>query len=86
VTTKASILQAIRRKCLDCCCGQPGEVRECPVSTCRLWPFRMGMDPEPSPTRGFGKSAVYTGGFEAGDVTRLQGDRGAGRPLVGTGT
>ena len=37
---------------------QPGEVRDCPVSTCHLWPFRMGLDPEPSRTRGFRKSAV----------------------------
>ena len=27
MTTKADILAAIRRKCLDCCCQQPGEVR-----------------------------------------------------------
>jgi hypothetical protein len=63
MTTKATILQAIRRKCLDCTCSQPVEIRECPVSTCGLWPYRLGQDPEPSRTRGFAKSAVYTDGF-----------------------
>ena len=61
MTTKAAILQAIRHKCLDCSCYQPVEVRECPVSTCGLWPYRFGMDPDPSPNRGFAKSPVYTG-------------------------
>ncbi|PAP95445.1 hypothetical protein CIT31_15715 [Mesorhizobium wenxiniae] len=60
MTTKTAILQAIRHKCLDCCVYQPAEVRECPVSTCGLWLFRFGMDPDPSRTRGFAKSPVYT--------------------------
>ena len=63
MTTKAEILQAIRRKCLDCSCFQPSEVRECPVSTCDLWPYRLGRDPDPSRSRGFAKSSVYTGDF-----------------------
>jgi hypothetical protein len=63
MTTKTAILQAIRHKCLDCSVYQPAEVRECPVSRCGLWPFRFGIDPDPSRTRGFAKSAVYTGGF-----------------------
>jgi len=53
MTTKASILQSVRAKCLDCSCGQPSEVRECPVHRCALWPYRFGKDPEPSPSRGF---------------------------------
>ncbi len=63
MTTKSEVLQAVRRKCLDCCCFQPAEVRECPVSTCGLWPYRLGRDPEPSRTRGFAKPPVYTGDF-----------------------
>ena len=63
MTTKADILQAIRRKCLDCSCFQPSEVRECPVSTCDLWPYRLGRDPDPSRSRGFAKSSVYTDDF-----------------------
>ena len=61
MTTKTAILQAIRHKCLDCSVDQPIEVRECPVTRCALWPFRFGTDPEPSRTRGFAKSPVYTG-------------------------
>ena len=63
MTTKAAILQAIRRKCLDCSCFQPSEVRECPVTRCELWPYRFGHDPDPSRTRGFAKPAVYTRGL-----------------------
>jgi hypothetical protein len=65
MTTKAVILHAIRQKCLDCSCYQPSEVRNCHLTTCNLWPYRMGRDPEPSLSRGFGKSPVYTGDFEA---------------------
>ena len=36
---------AIRAKCLDCCCGSPSEVRRCGAVDCALWPFRMGSDP-----------------------------------------
>ena len=39
-------IKAIRKKCLDCCCGQIKEVRECPIEDCPLFPFRMGMRPE----------------------------------------
>jgi len=61
VTTKASILQAIRQKCLDCSCHQPGEVRACHIIDCTLWPFRFGSDPSPSANRGFAKSSLHTG-------------------------
>jgi hypothetical protein len=66
MTTKTAILQAIRHKCLDCFVYQPAEVRECPVTKCGLWPYRFGMDPDPSRTRGFAKSPVYTEGFGEG--------------------
>ena len=38
-------LKAIRLKCLDCTCDQPGEVRACPSESCALWPYRMGHNP-----------------------------------------
>jgi hypothetical protein len=60
MTTNTELLHAIRKKCLDCCCFQPSEVRECTAYTCDLWPYRLGRDPNPSPTRGFAKSAAYT--------------------------
>ena len=69
MTTKAQVLNAIRMKCLDCSCYQPSEVRECPVTTCDLWRFRMGRDPDPSHSRGFAKSPVHTGDFEKGRET-----------------
>ena len=39
--------KAIRAKCLDCCCGQANEVRNCPVTTCPLWTYRLGKEVEP---------------------------------------
>lgn len=39
-------LQAIRQKCLDCCCGQSSEVKNCTVSGCSLYPFRLGRKPK----------------------------------------
>jgi hypothetical protein len=38
-------LKAIRAKCLDCCCGNAGEVRKCVATNCPLWPFRLGINP-----------------------------------------
>lgn len=40
---------AIRRKCMDCTGWNRAEVRECPVQTCPLWPFR-----NPGPPKGDG--------------------------------
>ena len=40
----SGVMRAIRAKCLDCVCYQPGEVRKCVAVTCPLWPFRMGLD------------------------------------------
>lgn len=39
-------LQAIRRECLDCCCGKSGEVKDCTLTTCTLWPYRLGKRPK----------------------------------------
>lgn len=43
--TKAEILKAIREKCLDCCCGQALEVKECVSRNCPLHSLRFGKDP-----------------------------------------
>lgn len=37
--------QAIKAKCLDCCCGQRDEVTLCPAVDCPLWPYRFGTNP-----------------------------------------
>lgn len=36
--------QAIRKKCLDCCCGDKTEVRKCHITDCTLWAFRLGSE------------------------------------------
>lgn len=37
-----SRVKAIRAKCEDCMCGQMAEVSRCNITTCPLWPYRMG--------------------------------------------
>ena len=39
-------IKAIRKNCLDCCCGQVKEVRLCPIINCPLYPYRMGRRPD----------------------------------------
>ena len=34
--------QAIRLKCLDCCCNSPKEVTICHLVDCPLWQYRFG--------------------------------------------
>lgn len=43
---KLTPIKAIRAKCLDCTCGQFSEVRECRLTTCPLWEYRMGHRPK----------------------------------------
>lgn len=42
---KKPLLKIIREKCLDCCVHQYSEVRSCPITSCSLWPYRMGKNP-----------------------------------------
>ena len=39
-------IKAMRKKCLDCTCGQFIEIRKCPVINCALYPYRMGSRPD----------------------------------------
>ena len=57
MTTKAQILKDIRRKCIDCCVYQVGEVRKCHLTECALHPYRFATDPNPSKPRGIAKHA-----------------------------
>tara|TARA_B100001079_G_scaffold17287_1_gene13810 strand:- start:5610 stop:5819 length:210 start_codon:yes stop_codon:yes gene_type:complete len=41
-------IKSIRKKCLDCCCGQIKEVRNCTVINCALYPYRFGHRPDPA--------------------------------------
>lgn len=43
--SKKPLLKVIREKCMDCCVGQPSEVRLCHLTECPLWPYRMGKNP-----------------------------------------
>ena len=42
MSEKITRTKAIRLKCLDCMCGNPHEVRKCPITDCPLYPFRFG--------------------------------------------
>ena len=37
--------RAIRAMCKECCGGSLKAVRTCESTTCPLWPFRMGRNP-----------------------------------------
>ena len=43
--------RAIRLKCLDCSGQAESDIRNCVVSRCELWPFRMGRGPKPADLR-----------------------------------
>jgi len=38
-------IRAIRFYCLECCCGQVREIRECAIPNCALYPYRLGKRP-----------------------------------------
>ena len=48
-------LKAIRAKCLDCSGKQPKEVRECQITSCALWPYRLGHNPKRAGLGGIGQ-------------------------------
>lgn len=74
MTTKKEILEAIRKTCLRCCCGSVKAVNECTTEKskvmhkdyeiCPLYPFRMGIDPNPCRD---GNIANLHKNFPAGD-------------------
>ena len=38
-------IRAMRKKCLDCCCGSRKEIRECRIIECPIYPYRFGRRP-----------------------------------------
>lgn len=42
---KITPMKAIRKKCLDCCCGSSREVALCTVEDCSLYAYRSGHRP-----------------------------------------
>ena len=51
-------LKAIRAHCLECCSDSPKEVRECHLTGCPLWDFRLGTNPHRA---GIGGNPKLTG-------------------------
>lgn len=43
-TRRRTRSQAIRAKCLDCCCDIRKEVEQCTIKNCPLWRYRMGYE------------------------------------------
>ncbi|MDE6470134.1 MAG: hypothetical protein K2L19_03845 [Eubacterium sp.] len=43
---KLTPMKAIRKKCLDCCCGSSNEVKQCTCIKCPLWVYRSGHRPK----------------------------------------
>lgn len=37
-------LEAIHKKCRECCCGTLAEVQACEIDDCALWHYRMAED------------------------------------------
>jgi hypothetical protein len=37
-------LDAIHKKCRECCCGTLAEVQACEIDDCALWHYRMAED------------------------------------------
>lgn len=44
-TKQLTPMKAIRKNCLDCSGGSVGEVRECVITDCPLYNFRLGKNP-----------------------------------------
>ena len=63
-------MTAIRARCIQCCGGQPSEVRLCPANTCALWPMRMGDNPYNLKTR---KGLAQAAGFSLAEYDKLHG-------------
>ena len=40
-----SLLKSVRKKCLECSGDSRQEVKECPITSCALYPYRLGRNP-----------------------------------------
>ena len=62
-------INAMRKKCLDCSCFQPKEVRLCPCVDCPIYPYRMGRRPDKATLDTietfYKENPEYSGGFQA---------------------
>jgi hypothetical protein len=62
-------LKAIRAKCLDCSAGSQKDVRECPITDCVLYQYRMGKNPK---RKGIGGFTRLTKGKQNDQVPSVQ--------------
>jgi len=53
-----SPLKAIRANCMECSVYQPREVRNCNITECPLYPYRMGRNPN---RKGIGNKKLSSG-------------------------
>ena len=64
-------VKAIRAKCLDCCCGQPKEVRLCVIPDCPLYNYRFGKNPNRKGI-GFGQNEKIKNIGVSEDILRIK--------------
>ena len=81
-----SPIRAIRKKCLDCCCGSAAAVRFCTCdgvnsTRCHLWPYRFGVRPETA-ARKCGKRFLDPAGMPSADVSQEDCQRAMVSPVV----
>ncbi len=49
-------LKAIRKNCLECSSGSSNEVKNCIITDCPLYPYRLGKNPH---RKGLGNKNVF---------------------------
>jgi hypothetical protein len=69
-------MRAIRANCLECSGGNQAEVRLCVISTCPLFPYRMGHNPARAGQGGSGnpawrREALLSDGFPMGSAEKV---------------
>lgn len=77
-------VRAIRAKCLDCCAGSAHEVKLCPSSSCSLYPFRLGKNPNRAGKANGGAFVAKNHGStgDITDVTTAEGNYTPAQPTA----
>lgn len=63
-------LKAIRANCLDCSCNQPKQVKFCPITTCTLYFYRLGHNPNRKRRPVFSTGLAPKSSVEASNFTQ----------------
>lgn len=72
--------RAMRKKCLECCCGSSHEVKVCVMPDCPPWPYRNGQG---HLHRSEGRDDSDAGTQRSPDRGRAGGRKAAGRSGTG---